>query len=1828
MSKDDHQNWHRIEGSDDSGLTVRHPGSHFETLKTWAEQHDVSEIFEAIALTFGFTENFTIIGNLSRALSDSDSQAILTQWADNPYIYQLNRLIMTYNQGIDISSAFAGIPQGVSRANTKTILRAAGADIKHQHFLLEMIVQPLALFGSESLDRLRKTLRIWLIVQALERTVEHSCYHDNQIQQVASALCLSAQDDKWGAIDSALTTSWQACPSDHYSYGQFTLAIRHAAIQVLPLYSEPDQRKKRLLLNSLQRVAEGQRNQIVTHRTGRLSESSFSGLFKNTAPSLTLDKQTGAPQVLTLSDSDSGSPDEDGLEQLILFDVNPQETPEQQQLSGRSILLQTAELSHYLPWSWDKLLPPETQLLEQWLTSTLAHDELPEQLGAALVWLALRFGRSLEFVLEFQITDDAQAEWSLSSDFESAHRQTPRRHSSWAPDKADETLIEPFEKSLCTALPERIQEILRQASRSYQESSSLRRLWGRAFPDNLQTWFRQHARQHFPRLSSAKLANAQPQRVFDEQGDHSLARLISAHPRSALPAACGYANWDIPQVQNGFALPLEHSSGREERVNLLGSLLAPLESVLVEGVRKGTRKLLDSAKGDPVTFHNTLVQYTVTALYAATGCRHLSEPFESLSHFCNEPPTVFINDKTEDGLHSGRMVPLANGARALVSAYCEHLRHLQKGLANQDAELSGRIDQVLQGASNSLPLFFFLDSSGLWHSLSDETVQGAGLFQWSLPKNLFRHRFSQQLARCGVNPEVIDGWMGHGERGATTYSDHSARCWKEDAERYHQTLNDCFDRLGFLIQLPETTYDEIQVQPRSQTDDYREPTHFGQAKRHLERLQARDQARALARKDLDLILKANPPNGDEQLTQTYVDGVVKGMLLRENGLPHPRAAIRMEVLIQWLESSGPQARQFVRHRLARLGTERSLFRSSCPRALQVMPELQRWASQTRHALRQRRLSKSDGLALAVAFLVIEKRISYPQLLSDLVQGLNYRVIQHKRRVYLEYSEALEPDNFDQPVQRHEIDHTTARLLARGSGIKDTKDLTRTPCPRPLRSLQPILKTSGPEHWKRQADLTLAEVLKSLHRLVEQANLVDFPGIVAGALSERNPPTSVCLYDYLRLIEGLRYQIPGTDTSAPLSAPEALPNIPAMASASYPNAFYDSSKAFFRALHDILNRYTKSTSQEIARTIERHCKSSAHGVSSAVLMLGYWIAHRVRRGKGRPNRTHKPYAASSIKRYLSALSPSFGGLAYNADLMIMTDEDVTELCARMLSRHAEKQKDLDYFSARLIEFFDWAGERGVSAPDWDELDLGGSRRSVRPRLFSEDEYLEALRILLRADSEDPNRGRQAAFVLFLAFRFGLRAQEALGLLRSDWCQSGELTWVLVQGNAIRSLKNTTNSRRAIPLLFQLDATEQTLIETTLTRYTTRFADVTNKPILGADDGALTPFARSIPTDIAKALKLATGNPRMSLHQARHSFCNVLTTALFGIHTPLAANLCKSIDREAIIHVMLGKHEQPSRRGAMAIGRALGHQSPRTQFRSYNHLLTEWADTLTPVSSHYSSSIAKAIDTSEWAVESLPDHDAFPTIFSQKAELTPAIVIEALRLMALGYPTNRIEYLLRLEPGELTDVETLVDRVNAGIRFKIFDPERGKKAYVYGQSLPRFLLKSRPSGVWPRLLELAEKLPPRNQLANSRPLPSLEQASNLVGRNGHLLMNLPEEAYLLRLVVDSFKLPETSFMVMIKSPPSAVPRAQNLLLEAQFAPAAGVTTQLDTFNEDHSKTFGRARSYAGLVLAKPATGPLHDNLELVLAYIAIAAAYCPRTGPMQPLADSQPIYSSLN
>src|SRR5690606_29806204 len=148
----------------------------------------------------------------------------------------------------------------------------------------------------------------------------------------------------------------------------------------------------------------------------------------------------------------------------------------------------------------------------------------------------------------------------------------------------------------------------------------------------------------------------------------------------------------------------------------------------------------------------------------------------------------------------------------------------------------------------------------------------------------------------------------HGERGTTSYSDHSARCWREDHERYKEALDDCFDRLGFMVTLPKASYGITAFEPKQTVGTYREPDCFGQARRHSERLKVRDLARSAARKELDLALDASSNTSEGVLNQSNFDDLAKMVIFRENGMQLPQASVRMAVLDQWLEERSTHTR--------------------------------------------------------------------------------------------------------------------------------------------------------------------------------------------------------------------------------------------------------------------------------------------------------------------------------------------------------------------------------------------------------------------------------------------------------------------------------------------------------------------------------------------------------------------------------------------------------------------------------------------------------------------------------------------------------------------------------------------------------------------------------------------------------------------------------------------------------------------------------------------------------------------------------------------------------
>ena len=745
--------------------TVSHTRYSFlnEELRDWAANNGVLEEVSLLADTFGASKAFSVVGNLSLELSHPESERISNEWSDDPIVAQLRRLRSSYLSSEEVQFRFPPLSQKGNANRTAQAMRALEADIKNRHFLLLMCVIPLAGHGSQEVYEERRRLRLWLIIQAAKRLKLLDCPSDKLISTASLYVAKDPHDKNWHCIDQLLGRTKQILQNKEANFRSFSLAIERS---VLELKSGPQDHGAVLFLNAIAQIAAGDCVPILSHSTQetRGKRPSYNLFEANEFQFRNISAFGFGYQDLETFPA-SGEPDEDG-QQALVFEVESTDSPEEQKLSGRSIAIQSAELSHYLPWSLEKALPGEVDGLETWINDTLRSNLFTEKLGGALVWLAIRFSRSLAQVMQFQISDAQQEEWALTPDFSVVHRQPPRRKHSWYPQSAAAlTSVAPFEEQFSFRLPDALREtFLRAIELPTASFKDLRALWFGHASEPLETWFNTQTHGRFSRLSSGKLANIQSQRVYDNFNDHSLARMISAHPRSALPAACGYWNWNISKVESGFALQLNDQNDQTHKeTKLLGSLLAPLDSLLNQHIESANACLRDYS-GDVIGYHNLLTQYTVTVLYAATGSRHLADPFESASHFCPSPPAVFINDKSDGAIHNGRMVPLPKKAQSFFKAYTIHLAQLAVAIKDTRPELADDIKALPFGKTDRLPLFFLLDSAARWHSASETGLPGGRLFNWPLPSNLFRHRYAQELAREGVHP------------GHTSYPVRDSRC--------------------------------------------------------------------------------------------------------------------------------------------------------------------------------------------------------------------------------------------------------------------------------------------------------------------------------------------------------------------------------------------------------------------------------------------------------------------------------------------------------------------------------------------------------------------------------------------------------------------------------------------------------------------------------------------------------------------------------------------------------------------------------------------------------------------------------------------------------------------------------------------------------------------------------------------------------------------------------------------------------------------------------------------------------------------------------------------
>lgn len=1790
MTNKVHQDCHNDVATKTSKMTFR-LGEAFEQVESWAQENGLADTLEMIYITLGLDERTVGIGNLVTEASHPESAEILALWQENLIVAQLQHFVEAFASTQVIRDAYAPLGHAGAAHKTKRLFR----DLKARTFLLTLVTNPLAFAEDHETFLFRRMLRLWLVVQGAQRVVQHHYPADVNVSEAARFLIIGAQNENWATTDRLLDRTQQILLGRRPSFEQFSRAVGSAAEQLN--HDTLKTRSSQRFLNAIASIAQGNCVPISQDKNRSPVDWFFPDL-ETKAPQWPLfqegDTEFQAIPVDPRTSSEDGDEDDED-DSCLLVTVDPTGSPEEKEVTCRSVLIQTAELSHYLPWSWEKVLPPELNMIEGWIAGSLLSEDKTLQLGSALIWLAIRLSRSLAFVENIAIKDNIGDEWSLTQDFQCVQRRPPRRKSSWRPEGRAIDEVQPFQDEMRIALPADISKALTSARSNKSGSAKLLlHVWQAMASVGLEVWFHQQAAEYFPRVTSAKLAQIWSQKAFDRSADHNLSRLLASHPNSALPGACGYGSWDIETVERGLDLSIQKAAVNDSRPNLIGSLLEPLESVLNSAIEQATTRLNDARDEDLVTYHNLLVQYCVMAMYAATGSRHLKDPFESLTHFNFDDACVFVDDKSDENLHNGRLVPLPDKTREIIQEYTAYLERLSPIIAQERAGLAEDVITLSKGMDSTLPLFFLLDGNLKWHSSSERTLPGGTLFEWSLPSNLFRHRYAQQLSRNGVNVEIIDGWLGHAERSVASYGDYSPRCWRDDVEHHHNVLNSVFDRLAFQAPEIPNKLPALKVTPL-EWPGYQEAKAFGKRARQRHRRQTIKNTIRVARQDIQLFMGDKPL---KDLDYSDAEKLSNKMLLRENRLPHPHAAIRFSVLTKLLNRSGNQ-NYTVRKRLARIRQERSLITSSAPTALKQWPQIQAWAARTESSLLKGQVSKTDALSLSAALLCIEKRLSYRRLLEDVIQGKNFRLIQNDKKYFFEYSEEL-ADDFSVPVQRHEISYKTASLLGYGAGLKKTIDPKTLACPKIMKPLTAEIQWSE----KDRAAETLHELLSRLCEIVEQVNLIQLPGMVAGALSERIPPTSPPLIDYLRITEGRKRLLPGT-TKPDESATEIGTNpIPGRRLREInKEALQSNAREYFNQITEIVNEYRKPQAREIARKIDKLSKKTAGQVSGTILMVGYWIGDIVRKGKGGRTSRLTPYAPNTVLTYFSSLTLAFAGLAYEVDIVELDEDEITALCADMLEYRRSKSDQIGFFSRRLQDFFRWAEEFGVASPDWSELDLADVRRQVRPGLLTEPEYLACQRDIQSVTALNVDHRLMLGFVLLLAFRFGLRAQEAIGLLRADWCLSGSYQWVLIRNNRYRELKRPAG-RRALPLLFDLDETEHTLIDQVLGRYAAIAGSETNRPILcDLINGAvnITSIRGLISQALIQVLRRVTGNPSMVLHHCRHSFYNSLAPALLGLKTPFSQQFSHGLDSARVRRMILGDVSDVSRRCGMALARLMGHRHPHTGLKSYNHLMTDWADALTPVTHQRARMLSDAFNTGHfehahtYSVGELPSTLLFP-------EPSLSRILKTLRLVSQGLSYKRAGRLVQLRPDCVLALQGVFQQANSLMRFKT---QAMKSTWVNGSEMPNGLLQSISNDGWRRLIAHVEQLPDINPDENTV-VPDLAELPFLTGRNRHLLMDQPAHCELVKLVLEYFQIKEHRYRVVARFDNH---HATTLLTQYGFevlaeyeASGSGKRLQLDPFSTHLRDALYRGRTFGGLVLDRTASGIIHDAAELATVFLA--------------------------
>ncbi|MGH1432305.1 MAG: hypothetical protein K6L74_08720 [Neptuniibacter sp.] len=1788
-------NCHKQENQSSSKTTLR---LHRDSLILAATDLGIQDPIEIIAETLDLEEGVTssirnrnspvgiqALSDLSFLLHEKTTQSILHQWMDEEWVTDLLSIKTTeIDNLLDPDIRF-----GISTSPKK---------FPKSHSLVALLVQDFPENDSPPLKHFKSQLRLWIIIQSLIRAEEHKCFADQNIQTVAFYIAnrTHGKKDGWGLIDELHLHATPLLQKTDNSFSAFTNAIAIASGYIEDL-NDSEARFIKALIAISYGIIKPTRDQPPQSKwisdTNKLVSSGVKEFVSHS--------QEEKPEDNIQLDEEFDQ---------VLQSADPNQTYCEQILSSLSVLRQTAEQSQFLPYGTEKPAPFEVTSLIEWIETNLHADQEIDRLGSALIVVGLLTSNTTEQLTATPFYDPGNKGWWLDHELQTLRKAAPRRRSSWSPTSEEMVWVEPSSSELRVTLDPVIANNLKEVFAKTPSPSQLGALWFTVSPEaTLEQWFLKQMSDTGSRLRSGMLPRIIQQEFFNQTGLFALTRLLTAQHNSALPSSCSYVTsqeQDLENIwQSTFLSKYATIEAETPTAYAIGSRLVLIENKIANEVSAAIEKIESLRSGNPILFHNAYTAYCIMELFAGTGSRPTKSPFQSINDFNFNELLVCIDDKSDSEVHGTRLVPLPEKVVELITqGYLPHLKVLSGFLKETRPELARSIETLsCPETVSTIPLFFFLSESGDLQHVTPSSEHFRDLFQWTLPSNLFRHFYIQKLQKSGVDSEIIEGWCGHIEHGIASYGDLSERCWTDDVSLHRPKIqNLLFDlKFRFIKGLDPSSPNNITFKSSTQDSEALNQQIFGRELRRLERAEKIESAKNETQQCID---KFVAKTGIETLTDEQIDDLVDLVTSsgRRNNTLKPLAAYRFEYLFEWLNETQlnetrPQIR--VNKHVRRFNAPHNPFNTETPRSLEIDQKLKQSCAQILDSTYPSQIGHLSALQIAAIALCIENRIAYFQLLHDVSEGRNFRVLRFRGQCYIEYSEALVTNDIYCPVQRHAIKSKLAALLDRGLEIHKSRKSNSKGLPKPLQSLSALLsETPTP---------SFSELLSMVAKYIDQSNSVNLPGYIAGALSGRVPTTSLHLCDWLRIEHGVSFDLSSLNHfSLPIPETSVKPESGAALEALLDKAEKDNeqnttqshkgaqdiAKTYTRKVYELLSTYTKSESKKIASQVRQLHLTMPVSPSNTLIALSEWIAHRIDTGLSNKD---EPLSQSSIQTYYSTLSNAFAEFGYQVDLHTLDSDDFTSFYYDLLSsRKTNHPKSLSYFKDRLVEFHNFA----VSAyllppPNWDELGIEVSGRSVSPGYVTEAEYLKTLDYIQNDDGLNHQIEKDfACFITLLCFRYGLRRKEAMLIRRKDIQVIDGDFYVYVQGYRGHSLKSKS-SRRLVPPLNLLSNHEKIIIEAVFNHYQMRVGAEHSKALIRIFDVAtLEKTFTLVPTTIINTLRAVTTNASMVLHHLRHSFLNRVLATSLDLRSIIAPH-DPSGNSQLMRKIILGPQNGVSRRFPIALARLMGHFSSVTTFRSYCHLLTDIIDHKVGGFEKTYQKLKNTIQLDDCKLITQKDRKVAPIPVHHYEKLTVPSLVNLMEYVGKGVSPKHAIRDLNLPPSIESPFIDVIKAAARTIWFKLY--ENGQ---VKGEKAPSLLLTRISRPAWERMTTYASLMRPISPFQG----PDLLRLPQLVGQTRQIIMQKECDFSLVKQVLDEFKIPSDRYQVLQRGDD----QSQRILAD-KFG------FEISARNSDSSKSLLidnfrdpkvlYDRNYLVLELERGKDGPLRNRADFIVAFLAI-------------------------